>query len=330
MDKEVKVSKEFIITVLDRKTNLQKKVKDVVTKDVIIYECECCNKLVKAKYRPSRFANCDLFLCGSCKRKRTCLEKYNVEYVSQSEKIKERKKKICLSRYGVKNIFQSEKFKEKSRQTCLDKYNTEHYSETAEFKEKSRQTMLKKYNIEYSMQSEEVKEKIRQTCLSRYGVDSYSKTDEFKERDYTTKKKNNTFNSSRTEEDVYIILQQKFDEVIRQHKADPRYLFQCDFYIPKKDLFIECNFHWTHFDAPFDCKNIDHLMKLDVLFTKAIKSKFYAKAIETWSIRDVKKRECAAKNNLNYLEFFQLKEFYDWVESCSDSSNSKAIIKKVC
>ena len=31
-------------------------------------------------------------------------------------------------------------------------------------------------------------------------------------------------------------------------------------------------------------------------------------AIETWTIKDVEKRNTAKKNNLNYVEFFTLKE----------------------
>lgn len=35
------------------------------------------------------------------------------------------------------------------------------------------------------------------------------------------------------------------DDVVRQYR-DPRYPFFCDFYVRSLDLFVECNFHWTH------------------------------------------------------------------------------------
>ena len=31
-----------------------------------------------------------------------------------------------------------------------------------------------------------------------------------------------------------------------------RYPFACDFYISSLDLFIECNYHWTHGGKPYE------------------------------------------------------------------------------
>lgn len=39
---------------------------------------------------------------------------------------------------------------------------------------------------------------------------------------------------------------------------------------------------------------------------------YYVHFIKTWTIRDVLKRTTANQNNLNYLEFFNLKEFMIW------------------
>ena len=38
----------------------------------------------------------------------------------------------------------------------------------------------------------------------------------------------------------------------------------------------------------------------------------YNKAIFIWSINDVNKRETAKKNNLNWIEFFNMYEFMNW------------------
>ena len=38
----------------------------------------------------------------------------------------------------------------------------------------------------------------------------------------------------------------------------------------------------------------------------------YNNAIYTWTIRDTLKRETAKKNNLNWIEFFNMKQFMDW------------------
>ena len=83
----------------------------------------------------------------------------------------------------------------------------------------------------------------------------------------------------------------KSDDVIRQFKDEKRYPFYCDFYMKSQDLFIECNFSWTHGGHWFDAKNEDDVERLKHM--KAKKSKYYGNAIETWTVRDIKKRRCA-------------------------------------
>jgi hypothetical protein len=71
---------------------------------------------------------------------------------------------------------------------------------------------------------------------------------------YETKKKNNTFHTSKPEDETYKILLGKWADVVRQYKSK-EYPFACDFYIPSLDLYIECQYSWTHGDHPFDENN---------------------------------------------------------------------------
>ena len=120
-------------------------------------------------------------------------------------------------------------------------------------------------------------------------------------KEYLTKKKNNSFNTSSAEEKLYeSLLKENVNKTIyRNYKCD-RYPYYCDFYILEDDLFIELNAHWTHGGKPFDPKDKECLEQLSLWQEKAKTSKFYEQAIETWTVRDVKKAECAKKNNLNY------------------------------
>ena len=59
-------------------------------------------------------------LITSPKHKKTCLEKYGVENISQVESIKSKKKKTFLKNYGVDNIWKSEEFKQFTR----DRWNS--------------------------------------------------------------------------------------------------------------------------------------------------------------------------------------------------------------
>lgn len=122
---------------------------------------------------------------------------------------------------------------------------------------------------------------------------------------YETMKRNHTFNTSKPEEEMYKKLCEEYGvENIRRQYKEERYPYACDFYIPSEDLFIELNFHWTHGGMLYEENNPQCQEKLKEWEEKAKTSKYYLDAIITWTIRDVNKRRCAKKNNLNYLEIF--------------------------
>ena len=120
---------------------------------------------------------------------------------------------------------------------------------------------------------------------------------------FNTRKQNGTLNSSRLQEMLEFFLFDEFkNDVVSEYNQDKRYPFNCDFYIKSLDLFIELNGFWTHGEHWFDETNSDDIEQLERWKEK--KSKFYDNAIETWTQRDVKKREYARKNNLNYVVFW--------------------------
>ena len=95
-----------------------------------------------------------------------------------------------------------------------------------------------------------------------------------------TKKQNNSLNTSAQEKYCENLLLSKFKDIKTQYR-DCRYPFACDFYIPEKDLFIECNFHWTHGDNPFNPKSLIDIQILDEWKEKAKYSNYYKSAINT-------------------------------------------------
>ena len=148
--------------------------------------------------------------------------------------------------------------------------------------------------------------KIQNTMLERYGVKSYLETaeinemrnsSEIQEKIQVSKRSHGTFNSSKIEESVYEILKSKFNEVFKQYKSDV-YPFNCDFYVKDIDLYIECNFHWTHGFHKFDIKKDEETLKK--WLEKAKTSKFYKNAINTWTVRDVDKRQTALKSRTEF------------------------------
>ena len=124
----------------------------------------------------------------------------------------------------------------------------------------------------------------------------------FLSRSYETKKRNKSFNTSRLEESYYKELCETFgvDNVKRQYRDKERYPFRCDFYIVSEDLFIECNFHWTHGGTPFNPDDSKCIAQLDAWKKQAEKSEYFRVAIDTWTHRDVEKLRIARENRLNY------------------------------
>ena len=154
----------------------------------IIAKCHYCSVEKSVTYKRYNesinkgfFFSCSI-KCGRLKSKETCLKKYGVENVSQTDDHKEKCEKTCLDKYGSIHYNKTNEYKEKNKNTNLDKYGVEHYSQTDEYWIRVKQTNLDKYGVEHYSQTDEYKEKFKNTNLERYGVDSYTKTDEFKEK----------------------------------------------------------------------------------------------------------------------------------------------------
>ena len=152
----------------------------------------------------------------------------------------------------------------------------------------------------------------------QYGVDNVfqlpyvqAKLDAKKEQTQAhrnaTKRKNKTFKASMQEDKVYQLLCEKFGEndVIRQYRSE-KYPFNCDFYIKSINIYIECNFSWTHGGHWFDESSEEDQKMLQKWKDKG--TKYYDNAIETWTVRDMKKRKYAEKNKLKYVVLWTFDE----------------------
>ena len=297
--------------------------------DFKIHRCKECGN-------PIEYFSSSNFCSNNCRRKSqvrntkvNLLLKYGEDNVAKIHTVKEKIIQTNINKYGVKFPLQNDNIKEKQKQTLINKYGVDNCSKVDEVKEKIKNTKINKYGYQNSFSnreilnkailnstSEEANEKRKKTLLDKYGVDNIFKDkSRFNyiqqiENGFKTKLINNTFNTSKPEIESYDILKQKYPDVIRQYKSD-KYPFACDFYIPNLDLYIECNYHWTHGSKPYEGTNEDDLM-LEQWKNK--NTKFYNNAINCWTIRDVKKRNIAKQNNLNYLEFWDINELKNWLD----------------
>lgn len=261
------------------------------------------------------------------KYKQTCLERYGVDNPlklektkinSHSKRAKEKQIKTCLERYGVENSFQSEIVKNKYKENYKRKFGVENPFQNEVVKEKIKQTCLKKYGVDKPSKSDIVKEKYKQTCLERYGVSSPMKNQYISNKSINIRIKNNTWSSSKPEEELYLCIKERFPLVKRQYKDKERYPWFCDFYIPELDLFLELNGTWTHGKHPFNMNSKEDNSILNLWKEKSKEHPMYLSAIKTWTISDVNKRNKAKENNLNFKEVWTLLEGKEFIYKLSN------------
>ena len=256
------------------------------------------------------------------RKRKNLLQKYGVDNVS---KIKEVRNKVAegnkkyqekLRKEGITPFFGTEEGKTAAREGVLRKYGTDNINKTEQRRNEMRENWKSK--------SKEEKRKWIEKCRR-------VQTKEVQQRISDTKRKNNSFHISSWEAMLTEKLSNLFPDLKTQYK-DKRYPFHCDFYIPSLDLFIECNFHWTHGRRPFnpnsekDMEQLKHWEELGRSATSVRdKGQYYKNAITTWTDLDVRKRAIAEQNGLNYLVFYFLKDAVKWVEEypleSKDNSN---------
>ena len=265
-------------------------------------------------------------------RKRTSLAIYGTESPTQSDIVKQKISENCLKKFGVSNPAKLESVQKKMKQTCLEHHGVDNIFKKKEY---IQQKTKEKYGVHNVMLLPETRQKLINTNLKKYGAKSWTSTEEgkkyisdlspiTKEKEYKTKKEHNTFQSSLIEKEILGILQGRFPKVINPYK-DSRYPFNCDFYIPSLDLFIEYQGIWMHGGHPY---NPNDPKDQEIVKTWEAKSKelnfkgkpknSYQAAIGIWTERDVLKRETARKNYLNYKEFFNMKQFLNWFNNIEE------------
>ena len=280
--------------------------------------CPECGKLCKVKYRKNQpFYS----TCG------------NIECIHKRKGNGPKEK--CIQKYGVENQFQRKEIKDKIRQTCLNKWGHNSHMQSTSWQNNYKQHLLNKYGVENQFQRKEIKDKIRQTCLNKYGVEHYNQSNifkqqmsiiasskEFQEKRNNTLKQNNTWKSSKDEEYCYNELCKYFKHVERQYSSI-LYPFNCDFYIPEIDTYIEYQGSDLHNGRKY-VGDTNDLIEVNILKEKSKKLKLknntnkktrYDLRIYTWTDLDVRKRNIAKDNNLNFVELWNLKELNQWLQT---------------
>ena len=234
-------------------------------------------------------------------------KKYGAYDVMHIPHILQKIKNTNLKKFGVEFPLQQLKKEnseiyQKISQTCINKFGVDSPLKNKEVREKIKQTNIQRYGVDNPLKNKEIREKIKQTNIQKYGVDNplknkeiWKKSQDNRQISSKSKLENNFLN--------YLKLKYEPDDIITQYKSK-EYPYYCDFYIKSINLYIEIQGHWTHNDHPFDINNLNDQLIMDIWRTKSLSDKYYKNALNTWTIKDVEKRNTAIQNNLNYLEIF--------------------------
>ena len=141
----------------------------------IIFKCTCGNEYTKKFstiiYVSGLFCKKCVNKKGSDKRRKTNIEKYGVECVTQNIDIQNKIKKTVFERYGVNNLSHNKDIQSKKRVTYNKNYGVNNPAGKKSIKDKIEKTCMERYGVKHFMKTDIVKDKIKKTCLKKYGVD---------------------------------------------------------------------------------------------------------------------------------------------------------------
>lgn len=237
----------------------------------IRYKCNCGNEGEKTFRRV--YLSGGLYCEACCKvnllKKSidTNLEKYGIDFHTQSKEVKDKAKETVLKKYGVNCYIQSSDFKYKTKATNLKKYGVEFYTQTKEVKDKAKKTIFNKYGVENIFQCEEIKDKIKDINIKKYGVANPMQNSMISEKSLINSHKNKDYilpsgnilkcqgyenfaldkiiKEWKIEEYDIIVSRDKVPEIWWLDKDEKRRRYFVDIYIPSKNLIIEVKSIWT-------------------------------------------------------------------------------------
>lgn len=277
----------------------------------------CCSKSCAGKYNFLNKEYADKILKNlKDMHNNPLIEEKRIKNIKKVVKTEEYKNKLRLQHLNNKNMGMSGK---KHTVETLKKLSMSHKGKKLNFsnEHKFKLSQALKGKKKSKIAIENIKRVMNSKTIAEKNI--------IQEKIYNTKKQNGSFSGkeklifndieykcSRDEKLIFEMLND-IVYVIPQYRSDV-YPFDCDFYIPELDLYIEYQGYWTHGKklGPFDENNLKHQKLLNKWKEKAKIKKSFINAINVWTKSDPLKREVAKQNNLNWIEFFTIDKFIGW------------------
>lgn len=247
-------------------------------------------------------------------KSRACIRNWYREYgIKVPKKLtQEIREKTNLIKYGTKTPLTNKECIKKSEKTSLLKYGVIKAAHAP---------MIRAIAGKHTKESRIRNHTTNKELMASQSIykDGLTRKEYFlKTRRKTLSINHKTGKMTKDEALIYKLLQAKYNQTLYQYMSD-EYPFLCDFYIPELNLYIEYQGYWSHGKShtkifgPYDKNNEEHQKLLNTWKDKIkTENSSYIEAINTWTIRDPLKREVAKKNNLNWIEFWNIEEFINW------------------
>jgi hypothetical protein len=160
----------------------------------------------------------------------------------------------CLEKYGVTSPLGSKECQAKSRETCQQKYGVDHVAASVEHLAARKATNLQRYGNISPLATSQCREALMKEDVQARRLESINKVNWSARaaKSHATMKRNGTYRTSRTENQMYEALCQKFgiDDITRGVTIQS---WPIDFYIKSIDLYIQFDgIYWHGLDRPIE------------------------------------------------------------------------------
>lgn len=217
--------------------------------------CESINNISNNNYINKQLKKYDFYVCKNCssiKRKKTMLERYNVEYYSKHDDFKNKVEKTSLNRYNVTNYTKTTEYKQKVIETSNIKYGANHYLKNNDNYNKLKETLIERYDVDNPSKINGVNiEKRKKTNLLKYGFEHAIQCDEIFNKNFKRKNIDSLYYDSTYE--LNFINLCKNNNIYLERMKGIKYIlnneikvYYPDFYLPKYNLIVEIKSTYTY------------------------------------------------------------------------------------
>ena len=190
---------------------------------------------------------------------------------------------------------------------------------------KRRNTLIEKYHTTTLCDVPGIAEKIKKTNIKRFGALNAMQNKDIQKKYMKSMIHSLTPGTSKQEKKMFLFLKKYYPNIIHFYTSKV-YPFNCDFYIPEKDLYIEyegSQYHHYHAFDPANKEDIKEKKRLEEKSEESIMKELcpknqYQVMLKIWTVADPEKRMVAKKNKLNFLELWNLKNLDDDIRKINE------------